>query len=459
MGKFNWRASMNIRYLFCDFFFTIVAFLISASRNQIFEEESIIPFVGIGIAFVTIYFLSGLSLGIYNSTTFFYPDRFIKRSSLSVFIAVTIFGLLLVFPDSQLNEYHFVAWYLILSYFFLLGSGFLEHYVLRKIFTKHQRAVIIGSVSCYEKFIDFLNRSNEEFELIGFVSYKEPECEGYLGHVDQLEDLVHKHAVDHIYIMSRVEKYTDIQEIVNTCIDMGITVHVIENKYNVDEAHRYVSSVGTYPVVVYHTVSLNKPELLFKRLVDIGGALFGIILFSPIMLIAAIAIRLESKGPVIFKQKRVGLNGRHFNMYKFRSMCLDAEAKKKDLMTQNEMKDQFMFKMKDDPRITKVGKFIRKTSIDELPQFFNVLLGDMSLVGTRPPTLDEVTHYKRNHWRRMSIKPGVTGMWQISGRSSITDFDEIVALDTMYIDEWNVLTDFKIILKTAISLLGRKGAF
>ncbi len=138
---------------------------------------------------------------------------------------------------------------------------------------------------------------------------------------------------------------------------------------------------------------------------------------------------------------------------------MDAEELKAKLQEQNEVKDGMMFKIKDDPRITRVGKFIRKTSIDELPQFFNVLIGNMSLVGTRPPTLDEVAKYERTHWRRMSIKPGITGMWQVSGRSQITDFDEIVELDTIYIDQWSIMLDFKIMFKTVICMLRKKGAY
>ena len=176
------------------------------------------------------------------------------------------------------------------------------------------------------------------------------------------------------------------------------------------------------------------------------------------MLITAIAIKIDSKGPVIFKQTRVGLNGRHFKMYKFRSMIQDAEAKKKELMAKNKVASGLMFKMDDDPRITKVGKFIRKTSIDELPQFFNVLFGTMSLVGTRPPTVDEVSKYDTRHWRRLSVKPGITGMWQTSGRSEITDFEEVVALDKEYIDNWSMWLDIKILFKTVIQVFMRKGA-
>ena len=176
-----------------------------------------------------------------------------------------------------------------------------------------------------------------------------------------------------------------------------------------------------------------------------------------IILIVAIPLKIESPGPLIFKQQRVGKNGRIFNIYKLRSMYQDAEERKKALMEQNKM-DGHMFKMDNDPRITKVGKFIRKTSIDELPQFWNVLKGDMSLVGTRPPTVDEWEKYNKHHRRRMAIKPGLTGMWQISGRSSITDFDEVVALDTKYIAEWNIGLDIKILFKTVGVIFTGKGS-
>ena len=152
------------------------------------------------------------------------------------------------------------------------------------------------------------------------------------------------------------------------------------------------------------------------------------------------------------------MNGRQFKMYKFRTMYVDAEARKQALMAQNEMSDGRMFKLKNDPRITPVGRFLRNTSIDELPQLFNVLINDMSLVGTRPPTVDEVEQYERDHWRRISIKPGITGMWQISGRSSITNFEEVVQLDVSYIDGWNILRDLRIIFQTVGCVLKKQGA-
>jgi exopolysaccharide biosynthesis polyprenyl glycosylphosphotransferase len=198
---------------------------------------------------------------------------------------------------------------------------------------------------------------------------------------------------------------------------------------------------------------------ILKRIIDILGSLILLIVSSPIILITAIAIKLDSKGPVFFKQKRVGKNGRIFYMYKLRSMCNDAEAKKKELLKNNQMANDLMFKMSDDPRITKVGKFIRKTSIDELPQLFNVLKGDMSLVGTRPPTIDEVKQYDKRHWKRLVIWPGITGNWQVNGRSKITDFEKVVDLDVDYIDNWTIWLDFKILLKTVKTVLFKNDAY
>lgn len=172
-------------------------------------------------------------------------------------------------------------------------------------------------------------------------------------------------------------------------------------------------------------------------------------------LIFAPIIKHQSPGPIFFSQVRIGKNGRQFKIYKFRSMNVDAEEKKKELLAQNEM-DGLMFKMEDDPRIFPVGKFMRKYSIDELPQFWNILKGEMSLVGTRPPTEDEFEQYEAHHRARLGIKPGLTGMWQVSGRSDIRDFEEVVKLDTQYISNWNLGLDIKILFKTIqVVLLGR----
>lgn len=463
MGKFNRDANTNLMYIACDIIFAFLAFvlatIVGGKDTDIFEEG----YYTIIIAFLMVYILAGKNERLYNVTTFFYADRFLKRVTKSYLLAVIVVSILLLFGADDKLDVKFYITFLTFSYFALLLSAFFDHFMLKKKFVSNKRTILIGRKNRYDKFVRFLGKSNTSDVIVGFVSLDEEELDEdeYLGNIKQIEEIIHEHAIDQIYIMERqYGDVIDVQPYINMCVEMGVTAKIIMNAYSGGAAQSYVSSVGTYPVITYHTVSLNVGARAFKRTVDIVGALVGIVLFSPIMVVTAMAIRLESDGPVIFKQKRVGTNGRYFDMYKFRSMCADAETKKKELMSQNEMGGDFMFKMKDDPRITKVGKFIRKTSIDELPQFFNVLIGDMSLVGTRPPTIDEVEQYERRHWRRISIKPGITGMWQVSGRSTITDFDEIVELDTKYIDCWDVFIDFKIMLQTVLQIFRRdSGAY
>lgn len=192
-----------------------------------------------------------------------------------------------------------------------------------------------------------------------------------------------------------------------------------------------------------------------KRGIDIAGSLVGLLILALVFIPIAIAIKTDSKGPIFFVQKRYGLRGKPFLMYKFRSMVRDADLLKSQI--KNEAKG-LLFKNKRDPRITRVGNFLRRTSLDELPQFWNVLLGEMSLVGTRPPTEDEVMHYNDHHWERLNVRPGITGEWQVSGRSEITDFEQIVNLDLRYQTNWSPLYDLQIIVKTLQCIVDRKGA-
>ncbi|MDO4189196.1 MAG: sugar transferase [Lachnospiraceae bacterium] len=263
-------------------------------------------------------------------------------------------------------------------------------------------------------------------------------------------DVVFIHVQD--YDLKKLRKVIDGFE------TMGITCHYNVERPELDDLEG--KSAGKFAGYSVMTFSLNYRDyrrVLIKRIVDIVGAFVGLILTAVITPFVAVAIKLESKGPVFFAQERVGKNGRRFKIFKFRSMYIDAEERKKQLMEENEMKG-LMFKIEDDPRVTKVGKLIRKTSIDELPQFYNVLKGDMSLVGTRPPTVDEFEKYSVYYRRRLSITPGLTGMWQVSGRSDIDDFDEVVKLDLEYIENWSLLLDFKIILQTIGVVLFHKGA-
>lgn len=277
---------------------------------------------------------------------------------------------------------------------------------------------------------------------------------------------VRRDALDEVYLDVPYDSGASLEQYLVELESMGLDVHfsvpLLEKLYKGRSGEGWRSQVasslekrGNAYLIGMSTVHHSIRDILLKRIMDICGALVGLIISVPIIAIVAIPLKLESPGPLFFKQRRVGLNGRYFYIYKLRSMYMDAEERKKELMAQNEM-NGFMFKMSDDPRITKVGKFIRKASIDELPQFLNVLRGDMSLVGTRPPTVDEYKHYESHHKRRLSMKPGITGMWQVSGRSSIEDFEDVVALDTQYIDNWSLKLDIQILFKTvAVVFMGR----
>ncbi len=210
--------------------------------------------------------------------------------------------------------------------------------------------------------------------------------------------------------------------------------------------------------VEFDNIDENKKRIyeISKRAIDIIGAGSGLLLLSPVIAIVACAVKFTSKGPVFFSQKRVGKNGELFDMYKFRSMVVNAEELKEKLAHQNEMSGP-MFKMKDDPRVTKVGKFIRKTSLDELPQLWNVLKGDMSLVGPRPSLPKEVAQFEKWMYKRLSVKPGLTCFWQVSGRNNI-DFEDWMKLDIKYVDERNIWIDIKLIFKTVLVLFGDKNA-
>src|SRR5690606_560471 len=198
-------------------------------------------------------------------------------------------------------------------------------------------------------------------------------------------------------------------------------------------------------------------NLLLKRTMDIVGASFAIVLLSPLFALIALLIKLDSPGPVLFRQKRIGKNGVPFQMYKFRSMVHDAEAQKKKLKKLNEM-DGPVFKIRRDPRVTRVGAFLRKYSLDELPQLFNVLAGQMSAIGPRPPLPEEVERYSDHHWRRLDVRPGMTGLWQVSGRSNLS-FEEWTDLDIQYIERWSIGLELRILIRTIPVVLKGKGVY
>lgn len=261
------------------------------------------------------------------------------------------------------------------------------------------------------------------------------------------------------------------EKLIEQLTQTGVTIHLNLAKItNIPEKRQFVEKMGGYTVLTMSMNFASPIELALKRLMDICGGLIGCLLTGIIFLFVAPAIYVASPGPIFFAQERVGKNGKKFKMYKFRSMYMDAEKRKAELMKDNKLGDGKMFKLDFDPRVignkilsdgtrkTGIGDFIRRTSLDEFPQFFNVLKGDMSIVGTRPPLLSETALYELRHHARLVIKPGITGMWQVSGRSDITDFEEVVRLDREYIENWNLGMDIKILLKTVLVVFRKDGS-
>ena len=239
-----------------------------------------------------------------------------------------------------------------------------------------------------------------------------------------------------------------LEETIQSFILMGVRCYYGIQGFQFQIPSSGFGEFAEFPVICYNTVERDWRMSVVKRLTDILGGIIGLIITGILLPFIAMAIKLEDpKGTVFFSQTRIGKNGRRFQIYKFRSMYANAEERKKELMGQNEVQGP-MFKLANDPRVTKVGKFLRRTSLDELPQFWNIFKGDMSLVGTRPPIVEEFEQYNDYYRRRMSITPGLTGLWQVSGRSDIKDFNEVVKLDLQYIDNWSIGQDVKILLQT-----------
>ena len=396
-----------------------------------------------------------------------YIDEFLsvgKNQSL-----VMLIWFLFLFISKQSDNYSrftFIIFFVISTLTIYVVRGYIKiiaFIVFRNSKTRRNCAVITVK-SRADKIVNTILRENEWDINISGIVIVDADMTGKTvsgievwGNHETMFDTIMYHAVDEVFINIPYEYRIKLEEIILELEKMGILVHLNIDIYNMKVSNKRIDRFSSYNVVTFATTIYTFRSLVIKRILDILGSVIGILITMLFVILVAPAIKLESKGPVFFSQERVGKNGRIFKIYKFRSMYVDAEERKKELLEQNEMHG-LMFKMKDDPRITKVGKFIRKTSIDEFPQFFNVLVGDMSLVGTRPPTIDEFRQYEAKHRRRLSIKPGLTGLWQASGRNSIDDFDEVVKYDLEYIDNWSVGLDIKLLLKTILVVFNGTGS-
>lgn len=278
-----------------------------------------------------------------------------------------------------------------------------------------------------------------------------------LGSTDNLSKLLEEEQVDEVIITLPWQYHRKIMSITNISERANIRARIVPDMFQITLSHMDVTQMMGIPLIGMKPSSISGAGLLAKRVIDVLVAAVALILLAPLMALIALAIKMENDGPIIFSQERVGRYGRRFQIYKFRSMVQDAEDRKAELEAFNEA-DGPLFKMKDDPRRTRVGRFIRKLSLDELPQLYNVLRGDMSLVGPRPNIPTEVAQYQEWHKRRLEVVPGITGLWAVSGRSELT-FDEMTLLDIYYIENWSLALDLKIALQTLPHVLMARGAY
>ncbi|MCR4618379.1 MAG: sugar transferase [Lachnospiraceae bacterium] len=393
--------------------------------------------------------------------TFWKEPRYSLLHSSVVFIGLNVYLVAVKWTEAYSRIFLYMFW--ILTFFGLwFGRTILKRIVRKRMLTSKNRSILIV-VTKKQYAEDIVKRFKRDryhdFALSGIVF---EDCDGtgefvmdipVVCRLEDFYDYARKNIVDEVFISdNNLERAEEFAEELKR---MGITIHY--RLLNMDDENRLIENCGGYPVL---TVGMNikaGPMLMIKRIADILGSILGLIVTGICVLIFGPIIFIQSPGPIFFAQTRIGKNGRRFKMYKFRSMYPNAEEIKEALMQNNEMNGN-MFKLKNDPRIIPIGHFMRKHSIDELPQFWNVFKGDMSLVGTRPPTLDEFEAYAVHHKARLGFSPGLTGLWQVSGRSDITDFEQVVELDTKYITEWSLGLDAKIILKTIKIVLTGRGA-
>ena len=459
----------HIDFMLLDLLCLQVAFILSYMMRQgasspyldpIYRNLAIVSI----ISHVCISFFLEYYVGIFERGYFQEAKKIIKYN----FIMITIM-LIYMFVTKSSQEYSRMT----LLLFFFINAGFMgiAHFLYKRHLRKKKKDIrnvelmyVVTSKNRLKKTVEELKKNEyADFRLMGIFISDDDSMVGQtvdgtpiVAPMEDFLDYIRSRVVDRVFVnLSRYDKKNE--WITESCLEMGVTVHINLDQITNNIGNSVVERINDLTVMTASINSVSSRQLFIKRAMDIAGSLVGLVLTGIAFIIFAPIIYMQSKGPILFSQIRIGKNGRKFKIYKFRTMYPDAEERKKELMSKNKM-NGLMFKMDDDPRIIPIGHFLRKSSIDELPQFWNILKGDMSLVGTRPPTVDEYVHYENRHKSRLATKPGLTGMWQVSGRSDITDFEEVVRMDREYIGKWSIGLDVKIVAKTILVLLMKKGA-
>jgi exopolysaccharide biosynthesis polyprenyl glycosylphosphotransferase len=342
----------------------------------------------------------------------------------------------------------------------ILGIRQLSEWVLRNVWPKQRgagHAVLVGRPETSHVLAEAIGAPGGDFAIVGYISPDEG-ARDTLGSLASLPTVIDDHDVEAVVVCDELPD-RQMRILVKECLQAGCQLLYPARAMRLE---------GVRPALVWHhdqpffeigSPVLKARALISKRIVDVIGSALLLIVLSPLLLIIAIAIRLDSPGPALFFQERAGLGGRRFRMIKFRTMRAGADREKQELAHLNHTGDPRLFKIRQDPRCTRLGSFLRRWSIDEIPQLINVLLGDMSLVGPRPFFESDFASYEDHHFRRLDAKPGITGLWQVSGRSELLDFEDVIYLDRQYIEQWSFWLDISIIFRTMPAVLRRTGAY
>jgi exopolysaccharide biosynthesis polyprenyl glycosylphosphotransferase len=438
----------------------VTAFFVARELTEVTVSTESLPAV---IAFV----LVGLNLqGSYSSGN---ARRDARRLVTGTLIAAVLMAIPATLPQQFAVSSQFVVVFGLAAVAALIVERRFVDAIVHQAYVRGyglRRAVVITRSHEFKDLIAGLETNGrsggglaaEDHVVVGYVTPDIVYDSAALGSLSDVERILEERDVSEVLVATslRNERLT---ELADACFERGVRVLVIPPAPHALRGWAELTRVGSWPAYQLHPARLELPALILKRATDLMLASVGMVVGVPLMLLIAIGIKVESRGPVFFRQKRVGLGGREFMMWKFRSMSLEAEAKQHEIAHLNSYEDPRLFKMPRDPRITRVGRLLRRFSLDELPQLLNILAGDMSVVGPRPPLPSEVTRYESRHYIRLSVVPGLTGPWQVNGRNLITDFEEVVRLEREYIEGWSLRSDIEIILRTLGVVLSGKGAY
>jgi exopolysaccharide biosynthesis polyprenyl glycosylphosphotransferase len=396
------------------------------------------------------------SQGLYQAREKYYDYLKLVKTITSAYIFMLM--VMFFYQPSQVvtRSTYLLSW--ILSIFFLCAGRATIDLLLRKLRQQgaiRQHTFLICQSEDAEKAYSLLERQNryKSIRLLNTSAF----CLDK-SNVDVLIEASRFLEISEIFVCSW-NKLQNRMFLYWSLRNAGITLRILVLEGEIFYRHSDISMLGNVPTIQFSPPIITGLDFWLKRSFDFIVAASLILLASPLILTIALLVKLDSPGPIFYKQERVGLRGRKFKVLKFRTMVINADQIQKELEAQNEMKDGVLFKMKDDPRITRIGNFLRRYSLDELPQLFNILFGEMSLVGPRPLPVRDVQKFSEHHFIRHEVLPGITGLWQVSGRSDITSFEEVVGLDTFYMENWSLWLDLQILLRTAIVLLQKKGAY